>query len=388
MDNEKIYRKALALEPLTAGEAMRLYDTAPTGELTLLAWELRQKQVPGDVVTWQIDRNVNITNVCISGCKFCNFHCKPHQTERAYVTTIEQYAQKIEETLALGGDQLLLQGGLHPKLGIDFYENLFRELKTRYPQIRLHALGAPEVFHIARISGLDTETTLRRLVDAGLDSLPGAGAEILDNGVRRTISPGKPNADQWLDVMRTAHRLGLATSATMMYGHVETPRQRIEHLIRIRDLQAECPAGNYGFIAFIPWIFRASGTQLEREGVSARFVPLEYLRIIAISRIVLHNIRNIQASWLTVGKATAQMALHGGANDMGSMSTSSRRPARTIVSTRRVSGRRSERRASCRACATSYTNSGTNRPHRNTRNGPSYSVHGTFPKHSDNPAAI
>ena len=319
MDNEKIYRKALALEPLTAGEAMRLYDTAPTGELTLLAWELRQKQVPGDVVTWQIDRNVNITNVCISGCKFCNFHCKPHQTERAYVTTIEQYAQKIEETLALGGDQLLLQGGLHPKLGIDFYENLFRELKTRYPQIRLHALGAPEVFHIARISGLDTETTLRRLVDAGLDSLPGAGAEILDNGVRRAVSPGKPNADQWLDVMRTAHRLGLATSATMMYGHVETPRQRIEHLIRIRDLQAECPAGNYGFIAFIPWIFRASGTQLEREGVSARFVPLEYLRIIAISRIVLHNIRNIQASWLTVGKATAQMALHGGANDMGSI---------------------------------------------------------------------
>ena len=176
-----------------------------------------------------------------------------------------------------------------------------------------------EVFHIARISGLDTETTLRRLVDAGLDSLPGAGAEILDNGVRRAVSPGKPNADQWLDVMRTAHRLGLATSATMMYGHVETPRQRIEHLIRIRDLQAECPAGNYGFIAFIPWIFRASGTQLEREGVSAQFVPLEYLRIIAISRIVLHNIRNIQASWLTVGKATAQMALHGGANDMGSI---------------------------------------------------------------------
>ena len=276
MDNEKIYRKALALEPLTAGEAMRLYDTAPTGELTLLAWELRQKQVPGDVVTWQIDRNVNITNVCISGCKFCNFHCKPHQTERAYVTTIEQYAQKIEETLALGGDQLLLQGGLHPKLGIDFYENLFRELKTRYPQIRLHALGAPEVFHIARISGLDTETTLRRLVDAGLDSLPGAGAEILDNGVRRAVSPGKPNADQWLDVMRTAHRLGLATSATMMYGHVETPRQRIEHLIRIRDLQAECPAGNYGFIAFIPWIFRASRTRGRKRPVRSARIPTDH----------------------------------------------------------------------------------------------------------------
>ena len=319
MDNEKIYRKALALEPLTAGEAMRLYDTAPTGELTLLAWELRQKQVPGDVVTWQIDRNVNITNVCISGCKFCNFHCKPHQTERAYVTTIEQYAQKIEETLALGGDQLLLQGGLHPKLGIDFYENLFRELKTRYPQIRLHALGAPEVAHIARISGLTTLETLRRLMAAGLDSLPGAGAEILDPDVRRAISPAKPSVASWLAVMHEAHTLGLATSATMMYGHIEQPRQRVDHLLAIRDLQARCPKGKPGFLAFIPWIFRASGTQLEREGVSARFVPLEYLRIIAISRIVLHNIRNIQASWLTVGKATAQMALHGGANDMGSI---------------------------------------------------------------------
>ncbi len=319
MNMEKIYRKALALDPLTVDEALALYESGPLNELMSLAWELRQKHVPGRRVTWQIDRNVNITNVCISGCKFCNFHCKPHEREKAYVTTIDQYVRKIDETLALGGDQLLLQGGLHPKLGIDFYENLFRELKRLYPALKLHALGAPEVAHIARISSLDDETTLRRLMDAGLDSLPGAGAEILDNGVRRAISPGKPDADRWLSVMRTAHRLGLPTSATMMYGHVETPRQRVEHLIKIRDLQAECPPGRYGFVAFIPWIFRSSGTRLEQEGVDAFFSPLEYLRIIALSRIVLSNIRHIQASWLTVGKQTAQIALHGGADDMGSI---------------------------------------------------------------------
>ena len=319
MDMEKIYRKALALDFLTADEALVLYESGPLDELMSLAWELRQKHVPGRTVTWQIDRNVNITNVCISGCKFCNFHCKPHDRERAYVTTIDQYVRKIDETLALGGDQLLLQGGLHPKLGIDFYENLFRELKRLYPTLKLHALGAPEVAHIARISSLDDETTLRRLMDAGLDSLPGAGAEILDNGVRRAISPGKPDADRWLSVMRTAHRLGLPTSATMMYGHVETPRQRVEHLIKIRNLQAECPPGRYGCVAFSPWIFRSSGTRLEQEGGDAFFSPLESLRTIALSRIGLSNIRHIQASWLTVGKQTAQIALHGGADDMGSI---------------------------------------------------------------------
>ena len=320
MNNSDIYRKALALDPLTEGEALQIYRSAPLAELMLAADALRREQA-GDpqVVTWQIDRNVNITNVCISGCKFCNFHCKPHQSDKAYITTIEEYDAKIRETLALGGDQLLLQGGLHPKLDIVFYEELFRELKRRFPQLRLHALGAPEVAHIARISRLDPETVLLRLIAAGLDSLPGAGAEILDNGVRRAISPGKPDADTWLAVMRIAHRLNLPTSATMMYGHLETPRQRIEHLIKIRDLQAECPSGNYGFIAFIPWVFRSSGTRLEREGVVPDTSAAEYLRIIAMSRLVLNNIRNIQASWLTVGKTTARIALHGGANDMGSI---------------------------------------------------------------------
>jgi len=208
---------------------------------------------------------------------------------------------------------------MHPKLGIEFYENLFRELKTRYPRLRLHALGAPEVAHIAKISGLTTQQTLERLVAAGLDSLPGAGAEILVPRVRRIISPAKPSVEEWITVMHQAHMMNLPTSATMMYGHIETPHERMEHLIRIRDLQAAVPEGHYGFIAFIPWIFRSTGTRLEAQGVVSHFSALEYIRIIAISRLVLNNIRNIQASWLTVGKQTAQLALHSGANDFGSI---------------------------------------------------------------------
>lgn len=315
-----ILAKALRREPLTLDEALELYVAAPLAELAAVADALRRGAVDDpSVVTWQIDRNVNTTNVCISGCRFCNFHCRPHEVDKSYVTSLDEYRVKIAETLALGGDQLLLQGGLHPALGIEYYEGLFRALRSEFPQIKLHALGAPEIAHIARISGITVEEALRRLVDAGLESLPGAGAEILDDGVRRCLSPGKPSVESWLDTMRMAHRMGLATSATMMYGHVETPRQRVEHLIKIRDLQAECPPGAYGFTAFIPWIFRSGGTELEKEGVVTNFSPVGYLRMIAISRIVLYNIRNIQASWLTVGKATAQMALHCGANDMGSI---------------------------------------------------------------------
>ena len=317
---DDIIRKSLDREPLTYDEACCLYDNAPLETLAQAADALRRDSVPNpDVVTWQIDRNVNTTNVCTSGCLFCNFHCKPHQTEKHYITTLEQYDEKIARLFELGGDQLLLQGGMHPKLGIEFYENLFRELKSRYPRLRLHALGAPEVAHIAKISGLTTQQTLERLVAAGLDSLPGAGAEILVPRVRRIISPAKPSVEEWIEVMHQAHMMNLPTSATMMYGHIETPHERIEHLIRIRDLQAAVPEGHYGFIAFIPWIFRSTGTRLEAQGVVSHFSALEYIRIIAISRLVLNNISNIQASWLTVGKQTAQLALHSGANDFGSI---------------------------------------------------------------------
>ena len=320
MRKEEIFSKARNRETLSCDEAYWLWEQAPLPELASVADEVRRSVVDdSEVVTWQIDRNVNITNVCISGCKFCNFHCKPHQVEKAYITTIEEYIPKIERMLELGGDQLLLQGGMHPKLGIEFYEELFCELKRLFPQVRLHALGAPEVAHIARISGLSYRQTLERLVVAGLDSLPGAGAEILNNEVRRTISPAKPSVQAWLEVMHEAHLMNLPTSATMMYGHIETPRQRIDHLLTIRDLQARCPEGNWGFIAFIPWIFRSTGTRLEAEGVVSHFSPLEYVRLIAVSRLILNNIRNIQASWLTVGKSTAQITLHAGANDMGSI---------------------------------------------------------------------
>lgn len=315
-----ILEKALSRESLTREEAYYLYDNAPLQMLCGVADTIRRSVVADpEVVTWQIDRNVNVTNVCKSGCKFCNFHCKPHQEDKAYITSMAEYRQKVDEALSLGADQLLLQGGLHPRLGIEFYERLFSQLKKEYPQLRLNALGAPEVAHIAAVSGITTRETLMRLRDAGLDTLPGAGAEILSERVRKIISPAKPSVRDWVVVMHEAHQLGIPSTATMMYGHVETAHERVDHLITIRDLQARCPEGSRGFTAFIPWVFCPKGTQLEREGVAPRFSPTEYLRIVAMSRIVLNNITNIQASWLTVGKDVAEVALKSGANDMGSI---------------------------------------------------------------------
>lgn len=320
MQIDTILAKALRREPLTHTEAYYLYDNAPLQILCGVADQLRCQAVDNPtVVTWQIDRNVNITNVCKSGCKFCNFHCKPHERDKAYITTIEEYRTKIDEALRLGADQLLLQGGLHPELDVEYYEGLFRQLKAEYPSLRLNALGAPEVAHIAKISSISTLECLGRLHAAGLDTLPGAGAEILSEDVRKRISPAKPTAAEWLRVMHEAHTLDIPSTATMMYGHVEQPHQRIDHLITIRDLQATKPEGARGFTAFIPWVFCPTGTRLEQEGISPRFSATEYLRIIAMSRIILHNINNIQASWLTVGKEVAELALHSGANDLGSI---------------------------------------------------------------------
>lgn len=317
---DNILEKALVREPLTREEAYTLYADAPLQVLAGIADTLRRSAVDDPtVVTWQIDRNVNITNVCKSGCRFCNFHCKPHEEDKAYITTMAEYRKKIDEALALGADQLLLQGGLHPRLGIEFYETLFRQIKKEYPSLRLNALGAPEISHIAQLSSLSTVEVLERLKAAGLDTLPGAGAEILSDDVRKRISPAKPSAREWVRVMHEAHKLDIPTTATMMYGHVERAQQRIDHLITIRDLQALKPASSRGFTAFIPWVFCPTGTELEREGIAPRFSATEYLRIIAMSRIILHNIRNIQASWLTVGGEVAEIALHSGANDMGSI---------------------------------------------------------------------
>ncbi|MFI3322504.1 MAG: CofH family radical SAM protein [Rikenellaceae bacterium] len=316
---DKIIDKALALKPLTNWEALMLFQKLPLSELLLLGDKIRYIFHPKNEVSWQIDRNVNITNVCVGSCKFCNFHCRLSEREKSYITTIDSYKEKIDYMLTLCGDQLLLQGGMHPKLKIDFYENLFSELKSLYPKVRLHALGAPEVFHIAKISSISVEECLERLVSSGLDSLPGAGAEILDDKIRKTVSPGKCSATEWLEVMRAAHKINLPTSATMMYGHIEEDIHIIEHLIKLRDLQNERPEGSYGFLAFIPWVCCTYGTKLAKEFDIKSPTSEKYLRIIAISRIVLNNINNIQASWLTMGRNLATLALHSGANDLGSI---------------------------------------------------------------------
>jgi cyclic dehypoxanthinyl futalosine synthase len=298
---------------------MFLFDQASLPELMFIADELRKKQVPHGKVTWQIDRNVNTTNVCIANCKFCNFYRIPGHPE-AYITDIATYRKKIEETIRYGGDQLLLQGGHHPNLGLQFYADTFRQIKAEFPSIKLHTLGPPEIAHIAKLEKMTHHDVLKTLKEAGMDSLPGAGAEILVDRVRRLISKGKCGADEWLQIMHEAHKLYITTSATMMFGHVETIQERFEHLVKIRDVQAKKPAEAKGFLAFIPWTFQDVDTLLTRiRGVHNLTTPDEYIRMIAISRIMLPNIKNIQASWLTVGKQTAQLCLHGGANDFGSI---------------------------------------------------------------------
>ena len=319
MNTDSLLNRALAFEFLTAEEGQFLYENVPTAELMYVANELRKIQKPDGKVTWQIDRNVNTTNACIANCKFCNFF-RPPGHEEVYVTKIEDYKTKIEDTLRYGGDQLLLQGGHHPDLGLDFYTNLFSELKTLYPNVRLHALGPPEVAHICKLEGKSHKEVLSALKVSGMDSLPGAGAEILNDRVRRLISRGKCTGQEWLDVMRSAHQLDITTSATMMFGHIETLEERFEHLVWLREVQAEKPDDADGFLAFIPWPFMDDGTLLKRlRGIQNNVSADEYLRMIAISRIILPNIKNIQASWLTVGKETAQLCLHGGANDFGSI---------------------------------------------------------------------
>jgi cyclic dehypoxanthinyl futalosine synthase len=320
MNVKELLNKASHFEFLSIEEGMYLYQHASTPDLMYTANELRKQQKKNsNVVTWIIDRNLNTTNVCIANCKFCNFFRRPGHDE-SYITTIEEYKIKIEETIRYGGEQLLLQGGHHPDLGLSYYVDLFRELKRLYPQIKLHSLGPPEIAHIAKLEQLTHTEVLKALVEAGLDSLPGAGAEILNDRVRRLISKGKCSGKEWLDVMRAAHQLNITSSATMMFGHVETIEERFEHLVWLREVQAEKPAHAKGFIAFIPWPFQDDGTLLKKiRGITNNVTGDEYIRMIALSRIMLPNIENIQASWLTVGKDIAQICLHAGANDFGSI---------------------------------------------------------------------
>ena len=319
MNVADLLSRALQFEFLSQEEGVFLFKEAPTADLMYTANELRKKQVPHNKVTWIIDRNVNTTNVCIANCKFCNFFRRPGH-EESYITDIETYKAKIEETFKYGGEQLLLQGGHHPDLGLAFYVDLFKELKNLYPNLKLHALGPPEIAHIAKLEGMSHTEVLKALMKAGLDSLPGAGAEILNDRVRRLISKGKCGGQEWLDVMRAAHQLHLTTSATMMFGHIETLEERFEHLVWLRQVQAEKPADAKGFLAFIPWPFQDDGTLLKKvRGITNQVSGDEYVRMLALSRIMLPNVKNIQASWLTVGKQVGQMCLHAGANDFGSI---------------------------------------------------------------------
>jgi cyclic dehypoxanthinyl futalosine synthase len=311
MSVSAIARHVAAGGRLTPGEALQLYREAPTSLLGQLADRARQRRHPEGVVTYIIDRNVNYTNVCVARCKFCAFY-RPVGSAEGYTLGFDEIFRKIEETMALGGGQLLLQGGHNPDVPLEWYEDLFRQVKTRYPDFRLHALSPPEVIHISRLAQIPTADVIGRLIAAGLDSVPGGGAEILVDRVRKLLNCySKATADEWLGVMREAHRAGLRTTATMMYGTVETDEERLDHLFRLRELQDETG----GFTAFITWSYQPEHTELG----GAEATGVDYLRTLAIARLVLDNFDNLQASWVTQGGKVGQLSLAYGANDMGSV---------------------------------------------------------------------
>src|SRR3954469_9890791 len=296
---------------VSAEDALALYRLAPTALLARLADGVRARKHPERIVTYIIDRNVNYTNVCVAKCTFCAFYRDVGSSE-GYVLGFDELFRKIDETIAVGGVQLLLQGGHNPDLPLSWYEDLFRAVKSRYPAFKLHALSPPEVIHISRLSQLTVAAVIDRLIAAGLDSVPGGGAEILVDRVRRALHCyGKATADEWLGVMRDAHRAGLRTTATMMYGTVETHEERIEHLLRLRALQDETG----GFTAFITWSYQPDHTEL----AGSEATGIDYLRTLALARIVLDNFDNLQASWVTQGGKVGQLSLAFGANDMGSV---------------------------------------------------------------------
>jgi len=308
---ERIAHEVRAGARITRDEALALYRQAPTALLGRLADHVRARKHPERIVTYIIDRNVNYTNVCVAKCNFCAFYREVGSPD-GYVLGFDELFRKIDETVAVGGVQLLLQGGHNPDLPLPWYEDLFRAIKERYPSFRLHALSPPEVIHLSRLSQLPVPQVIERLMAAGLDSIPGGGAEILVDRVRTLLHCyGKASADEWLDVMRHAHRAGLRTTATMMYGTVETDEERLEHLLRLRALQDETG----GFTAFITWSYQPDHTEL----AGSEATGIDYLRTLAIARIVLDNFDNLQASWVTQGGKVGQLSLAYGANDMGSV---------------------------------------------------------------------
>ena len=299
-------------ERISRSEALQLFQEEELLSLGRRAHHLRLAKNPEDQVTFVIDRNINYSNICICQCRFCAYYREESDPD-GYILDQETLHQKIAETVDLGGTQILLQGGLHPHLTIDYYENLLTDIKKNFPTIHIHGFSAPEIWHFSQQSDLTLEETISRLKEAGLGSIPGGGAEILDDRVRSHISPNKIGWEQWMQVMELAHGQGLRSTATMMFGTVETPGELIDHLLRVRELQDKTA----GFTAFIPWSFQPENTDLHNE-VPITATGVDYLRVLALSRIVLDNIDNIQASWVTQGAKMAQVALYFGANDFGS----------------------------------------------------------------------
>ncbi len=312
---DEVLEKALDGERLSDEDAVSLLRSRDLVAVGRVANEIRNRLTDPARVTFIVDRNLNYTNICVTDCDFCAFYRRPGDQREGYLLPKPVIFKKIEETLAIGGTGVLMQGGHHPDLGVDYYEDLFRSIKARY-KIHLHALSPPEIQHIARRSKLTVAETLSRLRDSGLDSVPGGGAEILVDRVRKIIAPKKTKTDEWLDVMRQAHRLGMSTTATMMYGHVETVEERVEHMRRIRELQDE----TRGFRAFISWTFQRDGNRMD-EMVSDEAMPtsFDYLLTQAVSRIYIDNVPHIQSSWVTQGMKVGQVALAFGADDMGSV---------------------------------------------------------------------
>ncbi len=319
MQIDLIFQKSLNFDKISSAEALFLYKNAPLTTLMFYANQLRKKIHNNNYVSYIIDRNINYSNICSSKCMFCNF-CRNSNEEDAYTLSINDFIPKIDELYKKGGNQILLQGGMNPNIGTDYYTNLFKSLKKKYSGLKLHALSPPEIVYLAKKENLPFEQIIIKLQNAGLDSIPGGGAEILSDRVRKIISPAKCTTDEWLKVMHAAHKLNITTSATMMFGHIETPEERMEHLCLLRDTQNRKPKTAKGFISFTLWPLAGNNTKLLKKFSDIKPIYAdEYIKMLAISRLVLNNIPNIQVSWLTMGKEVAGVCLFAGANDLSSI---------------------------------------------------------------------
>ncbi|MDP6962712.1 MAG: cyclic dehypoxanthinyl futalosine synthase [Planctomycetota bacterium] len=310
--------KILAGERISFEEGVYLHDNAELDTLAYLADDIRQRLHPDGVVSYIIDRNLNPTNVCVTDCSFCSFYAKPKDSDKAYVLERDEIYKRIQETVDVGGVQILMQSGHHPKLGCEWFEELFNDIMQRWPDLHLHAMAPSEIEHLGRVSKISTLEVLKRLQAAGMKSMPGGGAEVLTERVRAKIAPRKTSSDDWIRIMEEAHSISMLTTATMMFGHVETTADRIEHLQRIRDLQDRTK----GFTAFIGWTFQPGENPLGEELIASgwsKATHAEYFRLTCIARIFLDNFENIQASFVTQGADAAQLALHMGCNDFGSV---------------------------------------------------------------------